>query len=102
VRRQKALPSTAAEGLDAAQDIGLPVVVKPSDANHGPGVSVDLKHPRTGQGVFLPSPNPTAYVMVELCTRPRTPPAETGGRVVAAARGESYDNGDGKQTVSGN
>jgi len=27
---------------EAAQDIGLPVVVKPSDANHGRGVSLDL------------------------------------------------------------
>jgi D-alanine-D-alanine ligase-like ATP-grasp enzyme len=30
-------------GRVAAQDIGLPVVVKPIDADHGRGVSLDLK-----------------------------------------------------------
>lgn len=35
--------SSAAEAWDAAEDIGVPVVVKPTDANHGRGVSLDLR-----------------------------------------------------------
>ena len=33
---------SAEAAWEAAQDIGLPVVVKPSDGNHGRGVSLDL------------------------------------------------------------
>jgi cyanophycin synthetase len=32
----------SAEAWEAAQDIGLPVVVKPYDGNHGRGVSLNL------------------------------------------------------------
>ncbi|MGH8033727.1 MAG: cyanophycin synthetase family protein, partial [Lysobacterales bacterium] len=35
--------SSAEAAWEAAEDIGLPVVVKPSDGNHGRGVSLDLK-----------------------------------------------------------
>ena len=34
--------ANAEEAWEAAEDIGLPVVVKPSDANHGRGVSLEL------------------------------------------------------------
>ncbi|MFX5622404.1 acetate--CoA ligase family protein, partial [Acinetobacter baumannii] len=36
------LVDSPADAWDAAQDIGLPVVVKPCDANHGRGVFIDL------------------------------------------------------------
>jgi len=38
-----------AEAWSAAQDIGLPVVVKPTDGNHGRGVSLDLKTQADGE-----------------------------------------------------
>jgi len=37
-----ALVHSAEEAWDAAQDIGLPVALKPYDGNHGRGVSLDL------------------------------------------------------------
>ena len=36
--------SSPAEAWSAAEDIGLPVVVKPSDGNHGRGVSLELSN----------------------------------------------------------
>jgi cyanophycin synthetase len=40
----------ADEAWEIAQDLGLPVVVKPSDGNHGRGVSLDLTERSRGQG----------------------------------------------------
>ena len=50
------LVHSAEEAWEAAQDIGLPVVVKPYDGNHGRGVSLDLK---TQADVF------SAYALAE-------------------------------------
>ncbi len=43
---------SAADAWEAAQDIGLPVVVKPTDGNHGRGVSLDLNTQEEVEAAF--------------------------------------------------
>jgi cyanophycin synthetase len=50
-RGQRGVDS-AEEAWEAAEDIGLPVVVKPSDGNHGRGVSLDLRRAKTSKAAF--------------------------------------------------
>jgi cyanophycin synthetase len=92
----------ADDAWDAAQDIGLPVVVKPYDGNHGRGVSVnlmtradidaayDLAKRKGGGGVIVERfiiGNEHRLLVV-------------GKRVVAAARGESlWVCGDGNSNI---
>jgi cyanophycin synthetase len=62
-RCPKAAWWTVPNAWDAAQDIGLPVVVKPCDGNHGRGVFIDLNpgrnrnrlqgRPEEGSGVLV-------------------------------------------------
>lgn len=86
---------------EAAQEIGLPVVVKPSDANHGRGVSLDLSERADIEKAFSVADAEGSEVMVEryvLGDEHRL--LVVGGRVVAAARGESLSVvGDGRSTV---
>lgn len=86
---------------EAAQEIGLPVVVKPSDANHGRGVSLDLSERSDIEKAFSVAEAEGSEVMVEryvLGDEHRL--LVVGGRVVAAARGESLSVvGDGRSTV---
>jgi cyanophycin synthetase len=86
---------------EAAQEIGLPVVVKPSDANHGRGVSLDLSERADIEKAFSVAEAEGSEVMVEryvLGDEHRL--LVVGGRVVAAARGESLSVvGDGRSTV---
>lgn len=91
-----------AEAWEAAQDIGLPVVVKPSDANHARGVSLDLREQADIEKAFGVADAEGSEVIVE-----RYIPGDehrllvVGGQVVAAARGENlYLVGDGRQTVA--
>ncbi|MCI3208334.1 MULTISPECIES: cyanophycin synthetase [Pandoraea] len=96
------LVDSAEDAWDAAQDIGLPVVVKPYDGNHGRGVFINLTtrdEVITAFGVALEEGN---GVIVERFV----PGLEhrllvVGGRVVAAAMGEMASVvGDGQHTVS--
>jgi len=93
--------NSAEEAWDAAQDIGLPVVVKPSDANHGRGVSLDLNTREEVEAAFAIANPEGSDVMVERYVRGHEHRLlVVGGRVVAAARGEvAMITGDGKQTV---
>ncbi len=87
---------------EAAQDIGLPVVVKPSDANHGRGVSLDLSDRDDIEKAFSVADAEGSEVMVERYVRgDEHRLLVVGGRVVAAARGESLSVvGDGRSTVA--
>ncbi|MEO6281606.1 cyanophycin synthetase [Roseateles sp.] len=92
---------SAAEAWVAAQDLGLPVVIKPSDGNHGRGVSLDIATEADCEGAFSLAARHGSSVLVE-----RYIPGNehrvlvVGGQVVAAARGEvAWVHGDGRQTV---
>ncbi len=89
------------QAWEAAQDIGLPVVVKPSDANHGRGVTLDLRTQADIEAAYRVAYPEGSDVMVE-----RFIPGHehrllvVGNRVVAAARGEIIGiTADGKSTV---
>jgi cyanophycin synthetase len=93
---------TAAEAWEAAQDIGLPVAVKPHDGNHGRGVSLDLSNEKDIAAAFkLAQRKGGGAVIVEKYI----PGNEhrllvVGRRVVAAARGETaWVTGDGHSDI---
>ena len=86
---------------EVAQDIGLPVVVKPLDGNHGRGVSLELTERADVEAAFKVAETEGSEVIVESFI-----PGEehrllvVGGKVVAAARGESlWIVGNGRSTV---
>jgi cyanophycin synthetase len=89
------------EAWEAAQDIGLPVAVKPTDANHGRGVSLDLKTREEIEAAYHLAEREGSEVIVE-----RFVPGDehrllvVGGKVVAAAKGSSaWVTGDGRSTI---
>ncbi|OJX30028.1 MAG: cyanophycin synthetase [Burkholderiales bacterium 68-12] len=89
------------EAWEAAQDIGLPVVVKPSDGNHGRGVTLDLRKEEDIKAAYHVAYPEGSDVMVERFI----PGSEhrllvVAGKVVAAARGEVVSiTGNGRDTV---
>ena len=93
--------ASAWEAWEAALDIGLPVVVKPSDGNHGRGVSLDLNTQEEVEAAFGLARLHGSEVMVERYVRGHEHRLlVVGGRVVAAARGEvAAITGDGRLTV---
>ncbi len=93
--------ATPAEAWEVAQDIGLPVVVKPADGNHGRGVTLDLRTREQVEAAWAVAEPHGSEVLVE-----RFVPGDehrvlvVAGRVVAAARGESaWITGDGRRSV---
>ena len=95
------LVASAQEAWEAAQDIGGAVVVKPVDANHGRGVSLELTRQEDVTAAFAVADAEGSGVMVE-----RFVPGHehrllvVGGRMVAASRGdEAWVTGDGRSTV---
>ncbi|MDZ5458700.1 cyanophycin synthetase [Azohydromonas lata] len=91
-----------AEAWEAAQDIGIPVVVKPSDANHGRGVSLELTAQADIEAAFGIADAEGSEVIVERYVRGNEHRLlVVGGKLVAAARGESlWITGDGQGTVT--
>jgi cyanophycin synthetase len=85
------LVNTAQEAWEAAQDIGLPVALKPHDGNHGRGVSLDLRTQKDVESAFaLAQRKGNGRVIVEQFI----PGNEhrflvVGKRVIAVARGEA-------------
>jgi cyanophycin synthetase len=97
------LVRSAADAWEAAQDIGLPVVVKPYDGNHGRGVSLNLTDREDIETAYhlAAQQGHSASVLVE-----RFIPGDehrllvVGKKLVAAARGESlWITGDGVHNV---
>ena len=86
---------------EAAQGIGLPVVVKPSDGNHGRGVSLDLNTREEVSAAYELAQRHGSEVIVERFVRGHEHRLlVVGNRVVAAARGETaWVTGDGISTV---
>ncbi|MDB5931094.1 MAG: cyanophycin synthetase [Polaromonas sp.] len=94
--------ASAEQAWEAAEDIGLPVVVKPSDGNHGRGVSLELNTQEEVQSAFAIAERHGSEVMVERHVRGHEHRLlVVGGRVVAAARGDvATVTGDGQSSVS--
>jgi cyanophycin synthetase len=91
----------AEDAWEAACDIGLPVVVKPRDANHARGVFTNLSTKEQVETAYDVALREGSGVMVE-----RFAPGNehrllvVGNRLIAAARGEAvYIVGDGVRTV---
>jgi cyanophycin synthetase len=89
------------DAWEAAQDIGLPVVVKPYDGNHARGVFTNLSNQSEIEKAYEDALNEGSGVMVE-----RFIPGNehrllvVGKKVVAAAKGESaWAKGDGVRTI---
>jgi cyanophycin synthetase len=89
------------DAWEAAQEIGLPVVVKPYDGNHGRGVSLELMSEEEVRAAFPVAMREGSGVMVERYVRGEEHRLlVVGERVVAACKGESiYITGDGVSTV---
>ena len=89
---------------DEAQDIGLPVVVKPIDANHGRGVSLNLMTEAEVKAAYTiaSEEGESKSVLVErYVTGNEHRLLVVGRKMVAAARGESvWVTGDGRQNVA--
>ncbi|MBL8480631.1 MAG: cyanophycin synthetase [Rhodocyclaceae bacterium] len=90
------------DAWSAAEDLGMPVVVKPSDANHARGVSLELRTREQVEAAFAVAAEEGSDVIVEQFIRGSEHRLlVVGGRVAAAARGEIVQVvGDGSSTVT--
>lgn len=93
--------NSPAAAWEAARDIGLPVVVKPTDANHGRGVSLDLRTQADVEAAYGVAAAEGSEVMVErFIAGSEHRLLVVGGQVVAAAKGEeAWVCGDGHANV---
>jgi cyanophycin synthetase len=93
--------NSAEDAWEAAQDIGLPVVIKPCDGNHGRGVFIELSKREEVEYAYCIARQEGNSVMVERYI----PGTEhrllvVGGRLVAASRGDSVSvTGNGKHDI---
>ncbi|WP_119153026.1 cyanophycin synthetase [Caldimonas tepidiphila] len=94
--------SDPADAWDAAQDIDGPVVVKPSDANHGRGVSIELSRREDVEAAFAVADAEGSEVIVERFIRGLEHRLlVVGGRMVAAVRGDTASvTGDGRSSIA--
>ncbi len=94
--------NSAEDSWKAAQDIGLPVVIKPCDGNHGRGVFIELTKREEVESAYHAALNEGNGVLIERYV----PGTEhrlliVGDRLIAANRGDSVSvTGDGKSTIS--
>jgi len=91
-----------ADAWEAAEDIGIPVVVKPQDANHGRGVFINLTTREQVESAFQTAATEGDGVMVE-----RFIPGNdhrllvVGGELIAASRGDhAVITGNGTDTIA--
>ncbi|NYT69724.1 cyanophycin synthetase [Pusillimonas noertemannii] len=93
--------NSATDAIEAAHDIGFPVVVKPVDGNHGRGVFIDLKGEEEVARAYAIAVEEGSGVLVERSisgTEHRL--LIVGGRLVAANRSDFITvTGDGRHTV---
>lgn len=94
--------TSADDAWEAAEDIGLPVVVKPSDGNHGRGVTLDIT---TREQITLAYERALHHGSEVIVERSLSGDEHrllvVGGQLVAAARGETaWVLGDGRSNVA--
>jgi len=89
------------DAWEAAQDIGLPVVVKPIDGNHGRGVFINLYTQQEIEAAYAVAIDEGSEVLVERhIVGDEHRLLVVGNKVVAAAKGETvWVTGDGKHSV---
>lgn len=94
--------NSAAEAWEAAEDIGLPVVVKPCSGNHGRAVFTNLTLQAEIESAYQVAYEEDSGVIVERFIQGREHRLLViGGKLVAAARGEIASiTGDGVHTIS--
>lgn len=92
---------SAQAAWDAAQDIGVPVVVKPTDANHGRGVFTNLTTRDEIERAYLAAREEGGGVLVEkFIAGDGHRILVVGNQVVGATRGKMLTvTGDGVQTI---
>ncbi|MFH1494815.1 MAG: cyanophycin synthetase [Pseudomonadota bacterium] len=90
------------DAWEAAEDIGVPVVVKPSDGNHGRGVSAELMTREEVEAAYEIALKEGTEVMVERFVRGNEHRLlVVAGRLAAATRGESVTViGDGRSSIT--
>ena len=97
------LVRSAAEAWQAAQDIGVPVVVKPYDGNHGRGVSLDLRSEADVTSAFelaFRKGGGSAVIVEKYIAGTEHRLLVVGRQVVAAASGELlWVTGDGVSNI---
>jgi cyanophycin synthetase len=97
------LVRSAEEAWEAAQDIGLPVVLKPYDGNHGRGVSLNLSTEAdiaAAYALAAQEGDSSSVIVERFIVGDEHRLLVVGRRMVAAAAGESlWVTGDGKSTV---
>ncbi|HPP48194.1 MAG TPA: acetate--CoA ligase family protein, partial [Accumulibacter sp.] len=93
---------SAADAWEAAEEIGLPVVVKPSDGNHARGVFTNLVAREEVESAYAAAVEEGSGVLVERYIRGSEHRLLViGGKLVAAARGETAKViGDGQSTIN--
>lgn len=99
-----ALVRSAEAAWEEAQDIGLPVVVKPVDGNHGRGVTLNLmseSEVHTAYAIASEAGGSSAVLVERFIPGNEHRLLIVGRQVVAVARGESLRvTGDGSSSVS--
>lgn len=97
------LVRSADEAWEEAQDIGLPVVIKPYDGNHGRGVSLNLmseEDVRAAYDIAVLKGGSESVIVERYIVGDEHRVLIVGNRLVAAAKGESlWIVGDGTSTV---
>ncbi|OBV36611.1 cyanophycin synthetase [Janthinobacterium psychrotolerans] len=97
------LVRSAEAAWEEAQDIGLPVVVKPYDGNHGRGVSLNLMTESDVKAAYelaATQSDSSAVIVESFITGDEHRLLVVGNKLVAAAKGESlWVDGDGMSTV---
>ena len=91
----------ADDAVDAAEDIGYPVVVKPTDGNHGRGVFIDLTTADDVRKAYAIAVEEGSGVLVERSIQGiEHRLLVIGGKLIAANRSDLITvTGDGQQTV---
>jgi cyanophycin synthetase len=90
------------DAWEAAQELGLPVVVKPVDGNHGRGVFINLETQQEIEAAYAVAVDEGSGVLVERFIRGNEHRLLiVNGKLAAAAKGQAaLVNGDGVHTIN--